>query len=521
MTPKIIDMAMNNKKAFSRIRALKLVIALLFYLSVLGCSTVTPVELPYEPAQAPSENPFWQAVESDAPSDWHVLLNEGPSALEWRLKAIDSSNKSIDLQTFLWEFDTAGALILDHLIRAANRGVKIRVLIDDAFLVSEDDMILALAHNKNIEYRVFNPYKRRTKSMVTRQLLNIAEFSRLDHRMHNKAMLVDNRVAIVGGRNLADEYFGLDGEANFRDLEVLLGGAVVQKISNVFDSYWNDKWSIPIEMIAHTKASDEHLFHVRELANSTPILYEEQSEAAMLKSWRELIARSDAGEATLYEDRPPLVNPDSLQDAPVQVANELVRLFDEAREEIIIVSAYLIPTPELEGAVERALKRGVRIRILTNSLGSNNHVAAHSAYRNHINSLLGYGTELYEVRVDAEKRERYMLTPVGRKILALHAKALIVDGDKVFIGSANLDPRSLKINTEMGFLISSEEFNSRVREAVNVDFDAKNAWRLELQDNGTVHWVADNMELTSQPALTAMQRLEDWFFSLMPLENEL
>lgn len=486
-----------------------------------GCSTLQPVELPEERAASPSQSPFWQSVATGFPGDWHVLLNEGPDALDWRLRAIDSARSNIDLQTFLWHFDLAGGLVLDHLVQAADRGVRVRVLIDDTFLASEDAMLLALAQHPNIKYRVFNPFKRRADSMVTRQLLNLAEFGRLDHRMHNKSMVVDNQVAIVGGRNLADEYFGLHGEANFRDLELLMGGRIVTRISEEFDDYWNDHWSVPIEMLSHEQASPEQLAHARQLRVDYQAIHKEEPAATMITRWRDLIAGADLGEAILFADKPPDDNPDNPAEAPVQVAEELISLFDAAREEIVIVSAYLIPTPHLEGAVERALGRGVRVRMLTNSIGSNNHLTAHSAYRNHIGTLLEHGSELYEVRVDADERERYMLTPVGRKVLALHAKGLIIDRDKVFIGSANLDPRSLRINTEMGFLIISEEFNQTVREAVDVDFGAENAWRLELQDNGAVHWVAGETRLTSQPAMSYMQRIEDWMFSLMPLEDEL
>ncbi len=500
----------------------KLALGLLGWLLLAcGCSTLQPVELPQEHAAPPSLSPFWQAVEADMSADWHVLLNAGPAALDWRLRAIDSAQQSIDLQTFLWHFDTAGGLVLDHLVSAANRGVKVRVLIDDTFLNSKDQMLLALAMHPNIEYRVFNPFKRRADDMLTRQLLNLAEFDRLDHRMHNKAMVVDNHVAIVGGRNLADEYFGLHGQANFRDLELLLGGPIVTRISAEFDDYWNDQWSIPIGMLSHEQASPEQLAHARQLAANNPSVHLEETEQAKIALWREVIGRADTGEAVLFSDQPPQGNPDNPEQAPVQVAQELVSLFDDAREEIVIISAYLIPTPRLEGAVQRALERGVRVRMLTNSIGSNNHLAAHSAYRNHINTLLGHGSELYEVRMDADERERYMLTPVGRKVLALHAKGLIIDRDKVFIGSANLDPRSLRINTEMGFLVTSEAFNRSVREAVEVDFAGENAWRLELQDNGEVHWVAGNTRLTSQPAVSFMQRIEDWVFSLMPIEDEL
>ena len=488
---------------------------------IAGCASLRPVDLPEENTPPPARSQLWRAVAADMSRDWHVLLNEGPEALDWRLRAIASAADSIELQTFLWFFDLAGALVLDHLITAADRGVQVRVLIDDTFLVSEDAMLLALARHPNIEYRVFNPFKRRTDSLVTRELLNLAEFGRLDHRMHNKAMVVDNQVAIVGGRNLADEYFGLHGQANFRDLELLLGGPIVGEVSAAFDDYWNNPWSVPIEMLAHAQASRDQLARAHRLGQDNPRIHGEEPVEALIRRWRELVADADTGDAILYVDAPPGDDPAAPGEAPVQVARELVEIFDAAREEIVIVSAYLIPTPILEGAVARALGRGVRVRILTNSLGSNNHLTAHSAYRKHINTLLGHGAELYEIRSDAGDRPLYMLSPVGRKLLALHAKALVIDDDKVFIGSANLDPRSLRINTEMGFLVVSESFNRAVRSAVEVDFSGANAWRLELQQDGLVQWVADGQRLTTQPGASYMQRLEDWFFSLMPIEQEL
>lgn len=488
---------------------------------VARCTALEPAELPEERTLPPVHSTLWDTVAEAAPRDWHVLLNEGPTALDWRLRAIDSATGSIDFQTFLWHFDTAGAMVLDHLVSAANRGVLVRILVDDTFLVHEDDLLLALAEHPNIEYRVFNPFKRRSGGFATRQFLNLAEFHRLDHRMHNKAMVVDNRIAIVGGRNIADAYFGFDGEANFRDLELLFGGEIVEEIGAAFDRYWNDRWTFPIDSIAHEIASPEKLLAARRTEATPAKLHAEETAEQRLAAWLALAGGADSGTAVLFVDDPPEDNPKNRDEAPIQVASELARIFDEAESEIVIVSAYLIPTPILEGAVERALDRGVRVRILTNSLRSNNHLSAHAAYRKHIDTLLGHGAELHEVRVDARDRDRYMLSPVGRKELALHAKALIVDDDQVFVGSANLDPRSLRINTEMGFLVISEPFNQSVRAAVDGDFSSDNAWRLELQTDGRIYWVAGEETLLSQPANSFMQRIEDWFFSHLPIEGEL
>ena len=198
-----------------------------------------------------------------------------------------------------------------------------------------------------------------------------------------------------------------------------------------------------------------------------------------------------------------------------------MKLFDEAQEEVIIIYAYLKTSIDNEGAVQSAVQRGVEVRILTNSIRSNNHLAAHSAYRKHINEMMADGAELHEVRVDAKDRHLYMFTPTNKKSLALHAKALVIDRDKVFIGSANLDPRSLRLNTEIGLLVYSETLNVEVRSMVERDFSQENAWHLQFDEDGKVIWVSGNVVLTSQPAGSFMQRIEDWFFMHLPIENEM
>ena len=495
--------------------------SLLFLLTFTACTGLKPVDLAPEYTPAPADAPLWDAVPAVRPGHWQVPLGNGPAALDWRLRAIDSATESIDLQTFLWSMDVVGELVLNHLIAAADRGVLVRILIDDTFLVSEDAMLLSLQEHPNIEYRVFNPYKRRSNSFASREILNLAEFHRLDHRMHNKAMVVDNRVAIVGGRNLADEYFGLNGQANFRDFELIIGGPVVLVVSQSFDDYWNDHWSFPIDMLAHVESSKVDLDAARQRHDIDGQVHQEQTEDDRKEQWLELVRGAYTGAPVLFVDNPPAVNPADASSAPIQVANQLVTLLDSATEEILIISAYLIPTPHLEDAIERAGQRGVEVRILTNSIRSNNHLAAHSAYRNHIDELMDSGAELHEVRIDARDRERHMFPPTDQKSLALHAKMLIIDDDKVFIGSANLDPRSLRLNTEMGLLIESNALNAAVRAEVMPDFAEANAWKLEFNEDGDTVWVSEDMVLTTQPAGSFMQRIEDWMFAHLPIEGEM
>ena len=499
----------------------KSVVLHLLVMLLFGCATLDPVGLPEERTPDPSQALVWAALDADHQDDWFVLLNEGPAALAWRLRAIDTATESIDLQTFLWTFDSTGSLVLDRLIEAANRGVRVKLLVDDTFLAGQDAPLVQLHHHPNIQYRVFNPFKRRADSIATRWALNLAEFSRLDHRMHNKVMVVDNRVAIVGGRNLADEYFGLHGEANFRDMELIIGGPIVREVTDNFDLYWNDDWSIPIDRLAHIKTSPVDLAIIRNNLDQIELAYETEPQSKRLELWRDLISDSRRGNATLLSDRPPKESPAHPDEAPTQVADALVELFENSRDEVLIVSAYLIPTARLESIVGRSIERGVRVRILTNSISSNNHVTAHSAYRNHIQTLLRHGTELHEVKSDAEDRHLYMLSPIETKRLGLHAKALVIDADKVFVGSANLDPRSLRINTEVGLLVNSPELNKDIRNAIRPDFDMANAWRLDFDPEGRVVWISDDGQLTVQPAASFMQRIEDWFFSHLPIESEM
>jgi putative cardiolipin synthase len=479
-----------------------------------ACAPLGPSEAPPESSLGPAEAPVWAGLDRLPFVDQQVLLNVGMEALDLRLAAIDSAVSSVDLQTFLWSFDQAGGAVARHLLAAARRGVRVRVLVDDTFLLGEDAVVKAFASHENIEYRIFNPHKGRAPDLMAAQTLNLPDWKRLDHRMHNKAMIVDGRIAIAGGRNLADEYFGLHTKANFRDLELLLRGPVIGDIARAFDRYWNSPWSFPAEDILGGEAT-------RFVAGSAGDIHRESSPEALAAIWAARFGDASPGNVTLVVDEPPWKSPALASEAPVQVAQFLTDLLDSAEEEIVILSAYLIPTEQLEDAVRRAADRGVRVRILTNSLASNNHLVAHSAYRRHIETLLGHGVELYEVRVDAKDRPIYMILPWEEKQLALHAKGLLVDRDRVFIGSANLDPRSLRINTEMGFLIQSEALNARLRDAFRPDFASGNAWSLEHGDNGRLLWRSGETTLAVQPATSFMQRIEDWFLSTLPIEDEL
>ena len=487
----------------------------------VGCATLQPVDLPDEMALEPAETEFWQALATERSGNWFKLLNTGEEAFEWRLRVIDSATRSLDLQTFLWKEDATGLKILRHILEAADRGVRIRLLLDDLFTVGENDLIFDIDHHPNIEYRIYNPFERRYDSFVLRELMNLGEFSRLDHRMHNKVMVADNRAAILGGRNLADEYFGNHSDANFRDMEVLTVGPIIEAISRRFDDYWNSHWSFPVDRILDLPPPEKQPAVLMARLKETIDLGLEENHTTRRDKWLSAARSAHPGEADVISDEPAQKNPEAENELPNQLAHELVKWIDRSNEELIIVSAYLIPTPELEEAIERAEFRGVHVRILTNSLRSNNHIAAHSAYRNHVHRLIGHGADLHEIRAQAKDRSIYMQNPVDKKKLGLHAKLILIDQEHTFIGSTNMDPRSLHLNTEIGVFIQSNELNQRLRENLEIDFHRRNAWHLQVADNGKVIWVADDIVLDSQPADSAFKRLEDWFLSILPIEEEM
>jgi putative cardiolipin synthase len=487
-----------------------------------GCmGTMQPVESPVELTPPPTEASHWQALETVREGNWFHVLNLGGEAFDWRLRAIDSAVESIDLQTFIWDLDAAGHQVREHLLAAAERGVLVRVLVDDSFILDADNELLALDSHPGIELKVYNPYKRRSSNAALRQVLNLGEFHRLDHRMHNKVMVVDNRAAIVGGRNIASQYFGYHEANNFRDMELVAGGPVVVELANAFDSYWNDRWSFPVAAVLEQRAAPGQPRPVVDWDTAKPAWHQEETANERLQAWLELAGTAHEGSAQLLLDQPPDNSPAEADEAPVQVGEALVTAIDSAESDIWLISAYLIPTPELTDAIRKAEQRGAQVRILTNSLSSNNHVTAHSAYRNHIRELIELGAELHELRDDAADRHAYIESPVEEKSLCLHAKVVVIDNDQVFVGSANLDSRSLRLNTEMGLFIESASLNAEMRQALEPDFAPRNAWRVELDPEGQMIWVGDDVTLKHQPSHHFMRRIEDWFLSLLPIEDEM
>ncbi|MBL9211129.1 MAG: phospholipase D family protein [Opitutaceae bacterium] len=488
-------------------------------LALAGCATPAPRPREFSGPSVPVETGGWAELGQVRPVPWFHLLNTGPEALEWRLRAIDAATSSIDLETFLWKADHSGARMLAHLLAAADRGVKVRILLDDSFTMHQDVAWRALSQHPNLALRIYNPYRRRVGGALGRFLLNLDDFARVDHRLHNKVLLVDGRLAIVGGRNVADEYFGHDPVFNFRDLDVMTLDGATREIAAHFSAFWNGNWTLPIEQLVPESARHPTLAAVRSWLGER-VRIPARDAAATRSAWRAVAHSAHAGQARFIADDPARHDPAAPDEAPVAVANALRELIGRARNEVTAVSAYLIPTEKFEAALAQAEARGVSVRILTNSLRSNNHLAAHAAYRNHLHRLLRQGVDLHEVRALAKDREQYMPAPADTKRLGLHAKAIVFDDHTVYVGSCNLDPRSLRLNTEVGLVIESRTLNAALRESLALDFSPRNAWALRLVEDRVV-WIGDDQTLDVMPADSVMQRLEDWFLSRVPAESEL
>ncbi|RLA51639.1 MAG: phospholipase D family protein [Gammaproteobacteria bacterium] len=483
-----------------------------------GCASVEPQrDRPADPAHAQAPIEAWSGLADLPKHDRLVPLSLGSHALQWRLRALRAATDSIDLQTFIWKDDSVGLALVREIVAAGERGVRVRVLLDDSFLAHADPELQALSDHPNISYRIYNPLAQRSGNMFVRELENLNDLSRINHRMHNKLLVVDGRIAIMGGRNLADEYFGYESSHNFRDFELLVNGPFLEQLETVFDLYWNDPWSLAIEDLAPAEKDPgftsiqawllEEANDHQDLAVSTP------------GDWSALLANAFTADLQLLVDAPADASP--ALDAPVQLAEALMARIDEVEHDLLLVSAYFIPTPALTSAIERAVGRGVRVRIFTNSLGSNNHVSAHAAYVRHRPSLLQAGAELYELRPDAHSRELYMDPDVADALLGLHEKSALFDNCCLFVGSANMDPRSLRLNTEVGLLIDSPALNAKLRQLLAVDLQRKNSWRVALDTNGDIEWIGEQGAQSHAPPASFYLRTESWFFGLLPIGGQM
>lgn len=455
-----------------------------------------------------------------------LLVDTGLDALRQRDALVEAASHRIDAQYYIWNSDASGRYLAARLLAAAERGVRVRVLLDDINVGARDVAIAGLAAHPNVEVRLYNPTAARDGFLRT--LGFIRDFSRVNRRMHNKSFTVDGAVTIVGGRNVGDEYFDLDPEMNFRDRELLAVGPVVADVVAGFEAFWASAWTRPVEAVAGASPGPPSAGALAAAAREVAALgYEAPSGLAGRVATETLPALLWAP-ARLVFDRPPTAAEIEDSDVEQRVALELRRLVAAARREVLVESAYLILGDESLAEAARLRAAGVHLRALTNSLASNDLVTNHSGYARRRPAMLDAGIELFELRPDAAACRR--LVSVSRACedgpaFSLHSKSMVLDRRVVYIGSFNLNLRSTYLNSETALIVESPELAERVAASVEELLRPDSSWRVLRGKDGGLEWVAevDGTEVreTREPMTSFGRRFSSGFYRLFPLEKYL
>ncbi len=434
-----------------------------------------------------------QQIAARAGQSGVYVLDTGTEALIARAWLADHAQHTIEVQYFIWSTDNIGILAAEALLRAAERGVRVRVIVDDLLIDAPDKSLLALAQHPNIEIRIYNP-KHSVGTPLYKRLLNLlTDFRGINQRMHDKTFIVDGSVAITGGRNMAAEYYDYDQAYNFRDRDALLLGAAVKTMQASFENFWASELSAPLEDLYDGRgfletqvrvSADEVQAAYRGLHDyaAAPANFEPQVHAAIEvapAAFPRLAREVVWGEATFISDRPGKNEGDAGLGGGGLTTSVLAELIGRAREEVMIQSPYLVLSDKALGLFRRALARGVRVRVSTNSLASTDNIHAFSGYRNQRDELLAMGMEIFEYKPDPEIQLRLMQrigATAARPVFAVHAKTLVIDGETAGIGTFNLDPRSENLNTEVGVIIRNAALAQKVRAAIEADMSPANSW---------------------------------------------
>jgi putative cardiolipin synthase len=442
-------------------------------------------------------------------------LDDGLSALAARIWLINSAERSLDLQYFILKGDATGQLVAAKLLAAADRGVRVRFLIDDIMTKGLDDGLIALNTHPNIEVRIFNPLTRQSFKFWSM----VVDFGRANRRMHNKSLTADSQLTIVGGRNLGDEYFDLHEGSLFIDMDLIAAGPVAREVSDVFDMFWNSDKAVPMEAFdkGKNKFNLEQLREFLDGSADSRAAYEAAFKSQLVADLLDDRVHFVAAPYQVLTDRPDKLDNPIAEEHQILVT-ELGRAAYVATSELIIVSPYFIPRDSGMIMLRDLVTRGIRVIVVTNSLAANNHVPVHSAYSKYRKPLLEAGVEIYELRVDAAALQTDDAEEDSPPT-TLHAKAVIVDQKWLFVGSLNIDPRSIEINTEMGLVLESPILATEFRDSVMVDIELY-AYKVSLNDKGDLEWIAqgkDGREVFSKEPQTSFgRRFGAGFYRILP-----
>ncbi len=446
------------------------------------------------------------------------ILEKGEEALVGRAWLTKHAARSIDVQYFIWSTDNIGVLAAEQLLSAAERGVAVRVLVDDFIIDAQDRTLLLLSAHANVQIRIYNPKFVVGVSWWGKLKNSITQFRAVNQRMHDKTAIFDSVAGITGGRNMADEYFDFDHEYNFRDRDVLLLGSAVKDMQVNFDEFWHSEFAIPVERILeddiydisgedvrrrsaelHAYARDPGNFapQIRQAIDTTPRYFPALLQAMV---WCDVLFVSDA---------PGKNDGASGLGGGGELTNQLIAAVRGARKSILIQSPYLVMP---EGGIElfgNLIERGVRVRISTNSLASTDNIPAFAGYASQRRDLLAAGIELFEFKpspaIQDQLIERYPHIAGNNPIFAIHAKSMVIDDETIYIGTFNLDPRSTNLNTEVGVLIENEMLARQLSDSIEIDIRPENSW----------HTTPD---FNPDSEVGLGKRLGAWIIRLLPIE---
>jgi len=449
-----------------------------------------------------------------------VALGDGRDAFAARALLAAAAERTLDVQYYIWHADLSGMLLFDALLQAAERGVRVRLLLDDLNTAGLDRLLAAFDRHPNVEVRLFNPFPSRR----WRWLGYLTDFARLNRRMHNKSFTADNQVTIVGGRNVGDEYFGAGQDLLFVDLDVMAVGSVVDEVSSDFDRYWASASAWPVERIVGrvgASEADELAARVAS-ARRDPLAVEYLRAVGRQPFVRELLAGTLAFEwagAQLVSDDP--AKGLGFAEAHAMLPSRLEALLGRPQHEFELVSPYFVPGRVGTEALTRMAGRGVRVRVLTNSLEATDVAAVHAGYAKRRETLLAAGVELFEMKGAVAPDAVAGSGVMGSSASSLHAKTFSVDRARVFVGSFNFDPRSARLNTEMGVIIDSAMLADRIA-GVFDERVSRHAYEVRRNDSGELRWIewmnGDPIVHDDEPYASLTRRLGTQLLSLLPIE---
>ncbi len=424
------------------------------------------------------------------------VLEQGAEAMISRAWLTQHAEQTIDVQYFIFSADNIGLIAVDYLVRAAERGVKVRVLVDDIMIEAQGDELLMLASHENIDIKIYNPLANVGKNIIEKLYHLSTKFHQFNQRMHNKTFTVDGKVTITGGRNVADEYFGYDHEYNFRDRDVLLLGGAAVNIQQSFEQFWQHDLSTPVQQLMKTKQAFESNPNFNTLhqyacdpSNFLPEIRTKINNLAFDFKAIELRGELHWLDNVEYiSDQPGKNDGKTFLGGSGESTEALIALLGQAKHSVTIQTPYLITTERGKKLFRQLTDKGIEVKILTNSLASNDNLEAFSGYQRDRTALLNTGVQLFEFKPDAKIRQKVMSAELHKTltqtpIFGLHAKSMVIDDDITVIGTFNLDPRSANLNTESIVILPSVKIAEKVKQGMLVEMQPENAWQVTHQFN--------------------------------------